>query len=101
FLPAVVVHSVLRDQRHVVRGTAKRALMALAYAVSAIAAILHVHAAVTAALVPSAIGMRLLTYTFVALVVPLIAVTRGRPGAGRARWAAGVGTFAVLPFPSR
>jgi len=95
FLPAVVVHSVLRDQRHVVRGTTKRALMALAYAVSAIAAILHVHAAVTGALVPSVIGMRLLTYTFVALVVPLIAVTRGRPGAGRALWAAALATFAV------
>jgi len=95
FLPAVVVHSVLRDQRHIVRGTAKRALMVLAYAVSAIAAILHVHAAVTAAVVPSVIGMRLLTYTFVALVVPLIAVTRGRPGAGRALWAAALATFAV------
>ena len=95
FLPAVVVHSVLRDQRHGVGGTAKRALMALAYAVSAIAAMLHVHAAVTAAVVPSAIGMRLLTYTFVALVVPLIAVTRGRPGAGRALWAAALATFAV------
>ena len=33
-------------------------------------------------------GMRLLTYTFVALVVPLAAVTRGQPGARRALWAA-------------
>ena len=39
--------------------------------------------------------MRLLTYTFVALVVPLIAVTRGRAGAGRALWAAALATFAV------
>lgn len=95
FLPAVVVHSVLRDERHVVRGTAKVALMVVAYSVSAVAAVLHVQAAVTAAPVPSAVGMRLLTYTFIALVVPLIAVTRGRPGAGRALWAAALATFAV------
>ena len=39
--------------------------------------------------------MRLLTYTFVALVVPLAAVTRGQPGARRALWAAALATFAV------
>jgi two-component system LytT family sensor kinase len=95
FLPAVVVHSVLRDERHAVRGAAKLALALVAYAVSAVAALLHVHAAVTAASVPSSLGMRLLTYTFVALVVPLVAVTRGRAGAGRALWAAALATFAV------
>lgn len=30
--------------------------------------------------VPSVLGMRLLTYTFVASVVPLAALTRGQPG---------------------
>ena len=44
---------------------------------------------------PSALGMRLLTYTFVALVVPLAAVTRGQPGARRALWAAALAIFAV------
>src|SRR6266403_1041947 len=39
--------------------------------------------------------MRLLTYTFVALVVPLAAVTRGQPGSRRALWAAALATFAV------
>jgi two-component system LytT family sensor kinase len=95
FLPAVVVHSVLRDQRHVVRGTARRAVAAIAYTVSGMAAILHVQAALTSESVPSVIGLRLLTYTFVALVVPLVALTRGRPGAGRALWAAALATFAV------
>jgi two-component system LytT family sensor kinase len=95
FLPAVVVHSVLRDERHLVRGAAKRAFALVAYAVSGVAAVLHLHAAVTAAPVPAALGMRLLTYTFVALIVPLVAVTRGRPGAGRALWAAALATFAV------
>jgi two-component system, LytTR family, sensor kinase len=95
FLPAVVVHSVLRDERHAVRGAAKRLLAVVAYAASALAALLHVHAATTGAPVPAPLGMRLLTYTFVALVVPLVAVTRGRPGAGRALWAAALATFAV------
>ena len=39
--------------------------------------------------------MRLLTYTFVALVLPLAAVTRGQPGSRRALWAAALATFAV------
>src|SRR4029450_9347020 len=86
FLPAVVVHSVLRGERHVVRGMAKCVLAVLAYTVSGLAAVLHAHGAVTSASVPSPLGMRLLTYTFVALVIPLVAVTRGRPGAGRALW---------------
>jgi two-component system LytT family sensor kinase len=95
FLPAVVVHSVLRDERHVVRGMAKCVLAVVAYAVSGVAAVLHAHGAVTSASVPSPLGMRLLTYTFVALIIPLVAVTRGRPGAGRALWAAALATFAV------
>ena len=45
FLPAVVVHSVLRDERHAVRGAAKLALAVVAYAVSGVAALSHVHAA--------------------------------------------------------
>jgi two-component system LytT family sensor kinase len=95
FLPAVVVHSVLRGDRHGVRGTVKRSLAMVAYAVSAIAAVLHLHAAWTDGPVPSPLGMRLLTYTFVALVVPLAAVTRGQPGARRALWAAALAIFAV------
>src|SRR5207247_936130 len=39
--------------------------------------------------------MRLLTYTFVALIVPLAAATRGQPGARRALWAAALAIFAV------
>jgi two-component system LytT family sensor kinase len=95
FLPAVVVHSVLRDDGRGVRGHVKRTLLGIAYTVSAVAAGLHMQAAWVSAAVPAASGMRLLTYTFIALVVPLAAVTRGRPGAGRALWAAALATFAV------
>ncbi|HWF85164.1 MAG TPA: histidine kinase, partial [Vicinamibacterales bacterium] len=41
------------------------------------------------------LAMQLLTYTFVALVVPLAAVTRGQPGARRALWVAALAIFAV------
>jgi two-component system LytT family sensor kinase len=95
FLPAVVVHSVLRGERDGVRGTPKRVLAAIAYAVSAAAAALHLASAFAGSTVPSALGMRLLTYAFVALVVPLAGTTRGQPRARRALWAAALATFAV------
>src|SRR5262249_8937545 len=87
FLPAVVVHSVLRGERHALRGVTKRSLAATAYGVSAIAFALHLSDALSGSPVPSPAGMRLLTYTFVGLVVPLAAVTRGQPGSRRALWA--------------
>jgi signal transduction histidine kinase len=98
FLPAVVVHSVLRGEREGVRGTPRRAIVTVAYSVSAFAASLHVASAWAGDPVPSAVGMRLLTYTFVALILPLVVVTRGQRGqrgARRALWAAALATFAV------
>ena len=95
FLPAVVVHSVLRGEREGVRGPLKSSVAAVAYSVSALAALLHVRAALTGAAVPDVGAMRLLTYTFVVLVLPLAAVTRGQPGARRAVWAVALAAFAV------
>jgi two-component system LytT family sensor kinase len=97
FLPAVVVHSVLRDERDStrVRGTSRQFVAATAYFVSAIAAGFHVGAAWSDAPLPSPFGMRLLTYSFIALVIPLAAVTRRQAGARRALWAAALSIFAV------
>jgi two-component system LytT family sensor kinase len=95
FLPAVVVQSVLRGERDRLIGVPKRLVAFSAYAAAAIAAILHTRAAWLGARLPSALGMQLLTYVFVALVVPLAAVTRGQPGARRALWAAALSIFAV------
>jgi two-component system LytT family sensor kinase len=95
FLPAVVVQSVLRGERDRVRGWPALTIAFIAYGVSAVAAALHAHAAWIGEPLPSAIGMRLLTYTFIALVVPLAAVTRGQRGARRALWAAALSVFAV------
>src|ERR1700722_3881160 len=94
-LPAVVVHSVLRGERKAIQGAARRSVVAAAYAVSLLAGVLHAQAALTGAPVPSGLAMRLLTYTFVALVVPLAALTRRQPGSRRAVWAAALATFAV------
>ncbi len=76
FLPAVVVRSVLRGERDDVQGTGRHTLAGVAYGVSAVPGLLHVVAAVGDETVPSAIGTRLLTSTFVAHVVPLFAATR-------------------------
>jgi two-component system LytT family sensor kinase len=97
FLPAVVVQSVLRDERDSarVRGWPRQVVAAAAYTVSAIAAACHAYAAWTGAQLPSPFGMRLLTYGFVGLVIPLAAVTRRQPGARRALWAAALSIFAV------
>ncbi len=94
-LPAVVVHSVLRGERKAIQGAARRSVVAAAYAVSLLAGVLHARAALTGAPVPSVLAMRLLTYTFVALVVPLAALTRRQPGSRRAVWAAALAAFAV------
>ena len=97
FLPAVVVQSVLRDDREraSVASRPKRTIVYAAYTVSAIAAALHARAAWVGDPLPSPFGMRLLTYAFIGLAVPLAAVTRRQPGARRALWAAALSIFAV------
>jgi two-component system LytT family sensor kinase len=95
FLPSVVVHSVLREERQGVRGLSRKVIVAAAYVASATAAALHLGSAWVDRAVPSAVGMQLLTYTFVALIVPLALVTRGQSGSRRALWASALATFAV------
>jgi two-component system LytT family sensor kinase len=95
FLPAAVVHSILREGPSGIRGGVKRSLAIAAYSVSTIALVLQFRAAAGEAAVPSALAMQLLTYTFIVLVFPLAAVTRGQPGARRALWIAALATFAV------
>ena len=94
-LPAVVVHSVLRGRRAGLRGGARRTLTVVAYGVGAFAAMLHFRAAWIGAATPSVLAMRTLTYTFVALIVPVAMATRGQPGSRRALWVAALATFAV------
>ena len=58
-------------------------------------ALLHVYNGWSGLPVPSVLGMRVLTYTFVASVVPLAALTRGQPGGRRALWIAALAAFTV------
>ena len=95
FLPAVVVHSVLRGDHEGVHGRWNLSIAAVAYVVAIVASLLHIRAVAVGGAVPAASGMRLLTYTFIALVLPLAAVTRGQPGSRRAMWAAALAIFAV------
>ena len=95
FLPAVVVHSVLRGKRPGLATALRRALTLIAYGVSTIAAVMHVRDAASGGAVPSVLAMRALTYTYVALVVPVAATTRGQPGSRRALWVAALAAFAV------
>lgn len=95
FLPAVVVQSVLRGERGMARGWLARSIGIVAYSVAALAAALHVLAAYQGGPLPSEFGMRLLTYTFIGLVIPLAVARRGQPGARRALWAAALSIFAV------
>ena len=95
FLPAVVVQSVLRGQDDAVEGRWRRSVACIAYAVSTLAALLHAYAWFRGLPVPSSVGMRLLTYAYIALALPVAALTRGQAGARRALWVAALSVFAV------
>jgi hypothetical protein len=93
FLPAVVVHSVLRgpDAANGVR----RALRMIAYGASSMAAMLQVEAALAGHTIPSVLGFDLLTAFFISVLVPLALLTRGQPGSRRALWGVSLAAFAV------
>jgi two-component system, LytTR family, sensor kinase len=94
FLPAVVVHSVLRS------GDAWRRPMTMgmviaAYSFSAAAAGLHFYQAFRWQMTPSHWALHILTASFSALIIALLAATRGRPGWGGGGWVVALAVFAV------
>ena len=95
FLPAVVVHSVLRSGTPGIRSGPRLFLVGTAYSASTLATVLHLHSWFVAGPVPAVSGLRLLTYVFVALVLPVAFVARRQPGARRALWIAALAAFAV------
>jgi two-component system, LytTR family, sensor kinase len=94
-LPAVVVHSVLRGGASRLRSPAAFGLILIAYALSMCAAVIQLGSALRGTAVPAVSGLRLLTFGFVALVVPLAITTRRQPGARRTLWMTALGVFAV------
>jgi two-component system, LytTR family, sensor kinase len=95
FLPAVVVHSVLRAGLS--RLTSPGALVQVfaAYALSTCAALIQLVSAVQGHDVPVTSGLQLLTIGFSALILPLAILTRRQSGARRALWMAALAVFAV------
>jgi two-component system LytT family sensor kinase len=94
FLPAVVVHSVLRSgdawRRPITMG-----MLIAAYIFSAAASALHFYQALTRQTTPSHWALHILTAGFSALIIALLAATRGRPGWGGAGWVLALAIFAV------
>jgi two-component system LytT family sensor kinase len=95
FLPAAVIHSVLRSAKDGIRRATTIGLTGAAYSASTLAVVLHMRSLLTGGPIPAVLGMRLLTYVFVALVLPVAFVTRRQPGARRAMWIAALAAFAV------
>src|SRR5262245_12235127 len=94
FLPAVVVHSVLRSGDAWRRPMTMGMLIA-AYSFSASASALHFHQALMRQATPSHWALHILTAGFSALIIALLAATRGRPGWGGAGWVVALAVFAV------
>jgi two-component system, LytTR family, sensor kinase len=94
FLPAVVVHSVLRSGDAWRRPMAMGMLIA-AYSFSAAASALHFQQALMRQSTPSHWGLHILSAGFSALIIALLAATRGRPGWGGAGWVVALAVFAV------
>src|SRR5581483_11685057 len=94
FLPAVVVHSVLRSRAMSTR-LSGRAVMFLAYELSFVAAILHIASAVQTQAAPSQLALQLLTGGFVLVVVVLLLSTRKEAGWGQSLWVVSLAVFAV------
>jgi Histidine kinase len=93
FLPAVVVHSVLRGAE--TAAGARLLLRTIAYGASSMAAMLQVEAAFAGHKIPSVLGFELLTVFFIGVLAPLALLTRGQPGSRRALWGVALAAFAV------
>lgn len=95
FLPAVVVHSVLRTEESFrIRGT-PAALVAASYALSAIAGIQHLYEALRWDYAPSHWALHVLTAGFGTVIVCLLVLTREQGIWKRAGWAIALAVFAV------
>ncbi len=99
FLPAVVVHSLLRAGMHAGEAHGHR-LAALvmtiaAYGLSAVASVLHFEQALRWQIAPSHWALHVLTFGFAGLTLALLLVVRRQSGWQRAVWVAALALFAV------
>jgi hypothetical protein len=95
FLPAVVVHSVLRSQSEARFRRTAAVIIGAAYIVSAIAETLMFWNALHGGAVPSAAALQMLTWFYLALTIPIFLLTRRRTGSARAWSIVALAVFAV------
>jgi hypothetical protein len=94
FLPAVVVHSVLRSRGMSGRHT-DRAILIFAYALSFTGSVLHLVDAAVWGVAPSQTALLVLTAGFGAVMLALLLRSPRRSGWGRALWVVALAVFAV------
>lgn len=95
FLPAVVVHSVLRANAGLANKQGAQLITALAYSLSTIAGLLHFFSAATGQESPSPTALRALTFGFIGLTVALLIYARRSSVWKRAIWVVALSVFAV------
>jgi hypothetical protein len=101
FLPAVVVHSLLRQRDGLKARPAALLMTIIAYTLGAAAGVLHFHQAVVYHFAPSHWALHTLTVGFLCLIVALLIYTHRRPqplgqiGWSGAGWALALAVFAV------
>lgn len=95
FLPAVVVHSVLRAGEGLARRAGTRVIATTAYALSVSATLLHFFSAASGGETPSTTALRALTLGFSALTIALVVYARRSSVWKRALWVVALAVFAV------
>jgi signal transduction histidine kinase len=94
-LPAVVVHSIIEGRERAAGRRLAYLGIGAAYALSIVAAVMHLAAAWQGAPVPSRSALWLLTSGFLALLTLLLLATRQAPVGRRGVWVAALAIFAV------
>jgi two-component system, LytTR family, sensor kinase len=95
FLPAVMVHSVVKTSDSLLRQQSKRWTIVTAYVLSGLACVMHFSSALTSAGAPSHSALRILTFGFILLSLVLLLSTRGQAGRQRTFWISALAVFAV------
>lgn len=95
YLPAVVVHSVLRSETMAQTRRAAAAFIWIAYTVSTLGGMALLWSAIHDKVAPSAGALQTLTWSYAVLTVPILILTRKRTGAPRTWSIVALAVFAV------
>jgi hypothetical protein len=95
FLPAVVVHSVLRSQSEARYRRTAAIIIGASYVVSTVTETLMFWATFHGRPVPSPVALQMLTWFYLALTIPIFLLTRRRTGSARGWSIVALAVFAV------